>query len=736
MNWETEIVNGMTWGWTGVRGTWGGPDAEHSLRALKPLGVNWIALVLSALQETAQSTVIRYRDAPNVTDEETRWAIRQAKALGMKTILKPVVNCADGTWRAHIGFFPEEVPGEPSWADWFAAYGDFILHYARIAEEEGCEMLCIGCEMVQADAREAEWRGLIAKVRAAYGGLITYNCDKYQEDRVTWWDAVDVISSSGYYPTGAWERELDRIERTVARWRKPFFFMETGCPSRSGSSRRPNDWSLAGAPDEAEQARWYAEMFAACSGRPWLRGYVLWDWPAKLYDRSEASNNGDYCMYGKQAEETVKMFYLGRLQGERPASEHASTERQAAAIAREWRAELERELKTNILAFWIRHAPDERNGGFFGEISGDLTAKPQADKGLVLNARILWTYACAYRVYGDSGYSAMAERAYDALHDVFRDREHGGLYWTATASGQPAVTKKQVYGQAFAIYALAEYVRAKGARSGEALAWAEELFRLLEKHAYDPVHRGYVEALARDWTETDDQSLGSGGLNERKSMNTHLHLLEAYANLYRVWQPEGLRGRLAELIDIHLDRIVNASTPHFQLFFDDAWNAKVADISYGHDIEGSWLLCEAAVVLGDPARQSRVRREALAMADATLSEGMDEDGGLWNELHGDGRLDDHKDWWPQAEAMVGFLNAWQLSGDSRYWDAARGSWAFIQRHMVDRERGEWHGRVSRRGEPIPKQVKAGLWKCPYHNSRACFEGMERLDKILCQNNHY
>lgn len=310
----SEVVNGMTWGWTGVRGTWGGPDAEQSLAEMKLLGVNWVALALSAEQETAQSTVIRYRDYPTVTDDETRWAIRRAKQLGLKVILKPVVNCANGTWRAHIGFFQQEVPGEPSWADWFAAYGQFILHYARIAQEEGCEMLCVGCEMVQADSREAEWRTLIGQVREVYAGRITYNCDKYQEDRVAWWDAVDIISSSGYYPTGSWKDQLDRIERTLARWNKPFFFMETGCPSRTGSSNRPNDWSLPGAPNEAEQAQWYAEMFAACASRDWMRGYVLWDWPAKLYDRRDAADNDDYCMYGKQAEETVRQFYRSRLQ--------------------------------------------------------------------------------------------------------------------------------------------------------------------------------------------------------------------------------------------------------------------------------------------------------------------------------------------------------------------------------------------------------------------------------------
>ncbi|WP_276355854.1 glycoside hydrolase family 113 [Cohnella caldifontis] len=307
-----ETVNGMTWGWTGVRGTWAGPEAEFSMREMAKLGVNWTALALAAEQETGQSTEIPFREPPAVTDEEVRQAIRFAKSLGLKVCLKPVVNCANGTWRAHICFFEEDVPGEPTWGEWFRAYGEFILHYAAIAEQEGCEMFCVGCEMVQADRREAEWRRLIADVRDVYSGPITYNCDKYQEDRVSWWDAVDVISSSGYYPSGQWEAQLDRIERAVLRWNKPFFFMEKGCPSRTGSSGRPNDWSLDGGPDEEEQARWYAEMFEACSKREWMRGYMLWDWPAKLHAREGASSNRDYCLYGKKAEATVRAFYLSR----------------------------------------------------------------------------------------------------------------------------------------------------------------------------------------------------------------------------------------------------------------------------------------------------------------------------------------------------------------------------------------------------------------------------------------
>ena len=305
-DWSTNSVGGVTWGWTGIRGSWGGSDAESSLDELIKLEPNWIGVTFAAFQATAVSTEIRFEDAPTVTDDEVRWAIRAAHERGVKVCLKPVVNCTDGTWRAFIGFFDWDVPGEPQWNQWFESYERFILHYAAIAEEEGCELFCIGCEMVRADSREMEWRALVANVRTVYSGPITYNCDKYQEDRVTWWDAVDVISSSGYYPSGQWEQQLDRIAPVTERFGKPFFFMETGCPSRVGSSARPNDWMIRGAPSGTEQANFYREMFAACAARPWMRGYMLWDWPAKLYPESAAGENTDYCMFGKPAAEVVR----------------------------------------------------------------------------------------------------------------------------------------------------------------------------------------------------------------------------------------------------------------------------------------------------------------------------------------------------------------------------------------------------------------------------------------------
>lgn len=302
-------VCGMTWGWVGIRGEWATPEADRSMTLMAEHGVNWTALAYHANQEHAYSTDIPFDREPTVTDDEIVWAIRRAHDLGLKVCLKPVVNVADGTWRAHIGFFDWDVPGEPTWGEWFASYRAFILHAARIAAAEGCEMLCIGCEMVRADAQEAQWRRLIAEVRDVYSGPITYNCDKYQEDHVSWWDAVDIVSSSGYYPIERWDAELDRIEEVVRRTGKPFFFMEAGCPSREGSPDLPNDWNLRGAPSGAAQLRYYEEMFRACRARDWVGGLMLWDWPARLYDAGDAAENDDYCPYAKPAGEFMAAQY-------------------------------------------------------------------------------------------------------------------------------------------------------------------------------------------------------------------------------------------------------------------------------------------------------------------------------------------------------------------------------------------------------------------------------------------
>lgn len=251
---------------------------------------------------------MNYWDDPVVTDEEVHGAIQLAHELGLKVCLKPVVNCKNGTWRAHINFFDVDVPGEPSWTKWFESYDNFILHYAEIAENTGCEMFSVGCEMVQVDRRETDWRNLIASVRQTYEGLITYNCDKYQEENVRWWDAVDVVSSSGYYPASTFADRVAELREFAKRVNKPVFFMGAGCMSVCGASERPNDWSLRGEIDLKEQANYYRTMFAVLEDEPWFFGFMLWDWPAELYSPEYALNR-DYCFYQKPAEQVIRNYY-------------------------------------------------------------------------------------------------------------------------------------------------------------------------------------------------------------------------------------------------------------------------------------------------------------------------------------------------------------------------------------------------------------------------------------------
>lgn len=392
-----------------------------------------------------------------------------------------------------------------------------------------------------------------------------------------------------------------------------------------------------------------------------------------------------------------------------------------------WLEQIEDELNDNIMRFWGERTLDETFGGFIGEMDHLGKINNKAAKSLVLNARILWTFSAAHRVYPNAGYLRMADRAYAYLQKVFMDSEFGGLYWMVDYTGQPIQDKKQVYGQAFVIYALSEYHLASG--RPEPVKQAAQLFELLEKHSYDTVHQGYIEALARDWQVTDDLTLSDKDLNEKKSMNTHLHVLEAYTNLYRVWKAEALKQKLTELIEVSLKHIINAENAHFHLFFDEEWHVKSTHISYGHDIEGSWLLMEAAEMLEDnPALLERVKQVAIAMAEAVLAEGVDTDGGLWNEADEHGLTDTNKDWWPQAEAMVGFYNAYQLTGDLKFVEASRSSWEFIRRFISDPVHGEWHLAVRQDGSPLTHEPKVSAWKCPYHNGRACLEMIARLNK--------
>ncbi len=392
-----------------------------------------------------------------------------------------------------------------------------------------------------------------------------------------------------------------------------------------------------------------------------------------------------------------------------------------------FRQRVEKELRSNILPFWLKHAVDEQYGGFRGQIANDLTIDPFAHKGLILNARILWTFSKAFSVYGEEAYLQTARRAFDYITRYFWDTAFNGVFWMVDYLGRPVETKKRIYGQAFTVYSLAEYHRAAGDQ--DALAKAIQIYEAIESASYDALHRGYFETYERDWTLARDQRLSKVDMDVKKSMNTHLHLLEAYANLLRCQDNPALRGRLKELIQVFLEHIINLETHHLRMFFDEEWHSQSDHISFGHDIEGTWLLCEAAEILGDESILQAVQQEALLMAQAVVDQGVDSDGGLLYEGDSRGIIDTDKHWWPQAEAVVAFLNAYQLSRQEHFYVAAGRSWEFIEKYIVDHQYGEWFWKVSRAGVPSDKEFKVDPWKCPYHNSRTCFEVMARLDNL-------
>lgn len=388
----------------------------------------------------------------------------------------------------------------------------------------------------------------------------------------------------------------------------------------------------------------------------------------------------------------------------------------------QWIQEAERELE-NILGFWTRYMANDA-AGFYGRLDGEGVVHPEAPLGSVLLSRILWTFSAAYRHTRTESRLQIADRAYRYLTAHFMDSAHGGVYWTVDQEGQPLDTKKQVYAQAFAIYGLSEYYRLHSGE--EARAQAVSLFRMIEEHAFDKQETGYIDAFARDWSPVEDVRLSEKDANEKKTMNTHLHLLEAYTALYRIWPDEQLKKKMVLLLENFSNHITDPDTHHLVLFFDEHWNRKSQAVSFGHDIEASWLLQEAAEVLGDQGLLAAVVRQSLLMAEAA-AEGIDADGGLWAEKEGDAWTRE-KHWWPQAEAVVGFLNAYGNSKDRRHLDRAKATWSFIKKYLRAPQ-GEWWWGIEADYSVMQTEYLAGLWKCPYHNGRACIEMVRRLRSL-------
>ena len=432
--------------------------------------------------------------------------------------------------------------------------------------------------------------------------------------------------------------------------------------------------------------------------------------------------------------------------------------------------EMQDVLQNNILHFWLDKMVDRENGGFYGRMDGSGVLHPEAEKGAVLNARILWSFSAAYRVLSQlkeergerreereylEAYLDAATRAKDYLIEHFIDKEYGGVYWSVDYKGNPLNTRKQFYAIGFAIYGLSEYVRATG--DLEALDYALALYDSIEEHSYDPEHNGYIEACTREWGKIDDMRLSELDANYPKSQNTHLHIIEPYTNLYRCLKelrasqscdyvpvlgsvlPIGvsvpdelffrLEGSLRNLIDIFTDKILNPETHHLDLFFEMDWTRGAGRLeSYGHDIECSWLMHEAALVLGDPYVLEKVE-PIVRMVAKDSEKGLRPDGSKIHEANLDtGHVDDDLHWWVQAENVVGWYNIYQYFDDALALKNADKCWDYIKMQLIDYENGEWYWSRHPDGTINTVDDKAGFWKCPYHNSRMCLEIIERAEE--------
>lgn len=415
--------------------------------------------------------------------------------------------------------------------------------------------------------------------------------------------------------------------------------------------------------------------------------------------------------------------------------------------------EMQDVVENNILRFWQDKMVDNDHGGFYGRIDGANVLHPEAEKGAILNARILWSFSAAYRVLGNPVYLEAATRAKNYFMKHFIDPEYGGVYWSVDYLGNPLDTKKQFYAIGFAIYGLTEYARATGDR--EALDYALQLYDCIEEHALDREHNGYIEACTREWGEIADMRLSELDANYPKSQNTHLHIIEPYTNLLRCLKelhaqescdyvpaigsvlPVGVtipietivmvEASLRNLIDIFTDRILNPETHHLDLFFEMDWTRGAGQLeSYGHDIECSWLMHEAALVLNDTEVLKKMETIVQMVAKAS-EKGLNADGSMIHEANLDtGHTDDDLHWWVQAEAVVGFANLYQYFGDDNALDKSLRCWDYIKQNLIDHENGEWYWSRHADGTLNTNDDKAGFWKCPYHNSRMCLEIIERF----------
>lgn len=381
--------------------------------------------------------------------------------------------------------------------------------------------------------------------------------------------------------------------------------------------------------------------------------------------------------------------------------------------------EVRRELTDRIIPFWKRLRDDE-HGGYYGYMDFDLKVDKEYEKGCILNSRILWFFANAYMTLKDKSLLAEAAHAYSFMRDYCEDKEYGGVFWSVTYDGLPLDTTKHIYNQAFAIYALSSYYAASNDSS--ALDFAMSLFEKIETIGTDSY--GYLESFNRKWELEDNDKLSENGLLADKTMNTLLHVLEAYTELYRVNKDEKVRSALVKILDAFRNQVYNEKTNRLEVFFDEKMNT-ISDLySYGHDIEASWLLDRAATVLSD----DKIKADTNAYTNKLVAEVYKEalaDGAMNNECF-KGVVDTTRVWWVQAEAMVGFCNCYEKTGEEKYKDITEQLWDYIKNYIIDKREGsEWFWDLDKDNNPVSRKPIVEPWKCPYHNGRMCMEIIRR-----------
>ena len=373
--------------------------------------------------------------------------------------------------------------------------------------------------------------------------------------------------------------------------------------------------------------------------------------------------------------------------------------------------EIRDHLEQKILPFWQR-MKDGENGGFYGLMDEALRLEKTADKGCILNSRILWTFSEAARILEREDLREYADQAYDFLQ-AFEDPENGGVYWSVTFDGKPADTQKHTYCQAFAVYGLAAYARLTGKQ--EAMEKAKALFATIETKCRD--EGGYLEALKADFTPESNEKLSENGVMASRTMNTLLHVIEAYAELYRVSGDDEVKAAGIRGLEQLRTRIYNPGKRRMEVFFDHDFHPLLDMQSYGHDIEGSWLMWDAAETLIPEEKIEPLRKMCLDLLESSTERGFTNHGLHYESVNG--KVNTNRAWWPQAETMLGFAFGWRMTGDPAWLQRMKEQWDYIRRVIVDpRENGEWFNELTEDGTSIHKP-EAEEWKCPYHNGRMC-----------------